>query len=87
LEHKINHSTFEDLVFAFFEFLKQVNWFIMLFGVEKSPDTGTPFLSHMWLLTHISMVLGSNLPRLVEQTSAADENVCLAVQEEAEVAK
>ena len=29
MEHKINHSTFEDLVFAFFEFLKQVNWFII----------------------------------------------------------
>jgi len=33
------------------------------------------------------MVLGSNLPRLVEQTSAANENVRSAVQEEAEVAK
>lgn len=57
------------------------------FEVEKSPDTGIPFLSHIRLLTHISIVLGSNLPQLLEHMSAAAENVLSAAQEDAEVVR
>jgi len=44
-------------------------------------------LSHIWLLTHLSIVRGFKLPRPLEQTSAAEENVRSAAQDDAEVAK
>jgi len=59
----------------------------IFWALSNDPDTCTPSLSHMLLLTHLSIVLGFKLPRPLEQTSAADEKVRSTAQEDAEDAK